>query len=355
MSDIELIATPDAATLASFDAVIDVRSPSEFAEDHVPGAINLPVLDDAERAEVGTIYVQDSRFKARRRGAALVARNVARHLETALADQPGSFRPLIYCWRGGQRSNAMATILSQVGWRTAVLFGGYRTYRRRVQQALYEETRELYLVLIDGATGSAKTAILGQLGSRGVQTLDLEDLAQHRGSLLGALPGRPQPSQKMFESRLLEALDGLDPSRPIVAEAESSKIGERMIPPMLWRPMTEAPRIVVKAPPAARARYLARVYAESVQDIDALEGLLHRLPGRHGRKTVAAWRALAEAGEFETLAGELIEAHYDPAYARSSRIETRRSLGTVEMAGLSDADQTEAADRIAALVGRFRP
>ena len=354
MSDIEVITTPDTATLARFDAIIDVRSPSEFAEDHVPGAINLPVLDDAERAEIGTIYVQDSRFKARRRGAAMVARNVARHLETALSDRPGSFQPLVYCWRGGQRSNAMATILAQVGWRTALLDGGYRTYRRRVKQALYDEARPLDLVLIDGATGSGKTEILGRLAARGLQTLDLEGLAEHRGSLLGALPGRPQPSQKMFESRLLSALDALDPARPILVEAESSKIGERMIPPVLWRPMTEAPRIVLKVPPEARAHYLARLYADSVTDIDALEGLLLRLPGRHGRKTVAAWRALAEAGELETLAAELIAAHYDPAYARSSRIETRRSLGAVEAPGLTEADQTAAAEKIEILVGKLR-
>ena len=249
---------------------------------------------------------------------------------------------------------AMATILAQVGWRTALLDGGYRTYRRRVKQALYDEARPLDLVLIDGATGSGKTELLGRLAARGLQTLDLEGLAEHRGSLLGALPGRPQPSQKMFESRLLSALDALDPARPILVEAESSKIGERMIPPVLWRPMTEAPRIVLKVPPEARAHYLARLYADSVTDIDALEGLLLRLPGRHGRKTVAAWRALAEAGELETLAAELIAAHYDPAYARSSRIETRRSFGAVEAPGLTEADQTAAAEKIEILVGKLR-
>ncbi len=178
MSDIEVIRTADAATLAVFDALIDVRSPSEFAEDHAPGAINLPVLDDAERAVVGTIYVQESRFRARRVGAALVARNIALHLETALADQPGSFRPLVYCWRGGQRSNAMATVLAQVGWRAAVLEGGYRTYRRHVKTQLYDRVADLKLIMLDGHTGSAKTAILGRVAARGVQTLDLEDLAQ---------------------------------------------------------------------------------------------------------------------------------------------------------------------------------
>ena len=351
MSDIEVIATADPKTLARFDMIIDVRSPSEFAEDHIPGAVNLPVLDDEERASVGTVYVQDSRFKARRMGAALVARNVARHLETALADRSGAFQPLIHCWRGGQRSNAMATILSQVGWRTAVLEGGYRTYRRRVKARLYDEPMALNLIAIDGHTGSAKTEILGRLAARGLQTLDLEDLAAHRGSLLGALPGRPQPSQKMFESRLLEALEGLDPTRPTLVEAEASKIGERMIPPALWRPMTEAPRITLDVPAEARARYLAGVYADSVQDLDALEALFARMPGRHGRKRIAAWRALAGAGDLDALAGELIELHYDPAYGRVAGLDTRPRIGAVQIGELTDSEQEAAADRIAAMVG----
>ena len=354
MSDIEVIATPDAVTLARFDMIIDVRSPSEFAEDHVPGAVSMPVLDDEERAKVGTIYVQDSRFKARRIGAALVARNVAQHLETDLADKLGAFQPLIYCWRGGQRSNAMATILAQVGWRTAVLAGGYQTYRRQVKTRLYDERRELDLILIDGHTGSAKTEILGRLAARGGQTLDLEGLARHRGSLLGALPGCPQPSQKMFESQLLTAIDALDPSRPILVEAESSKIGERMIPPMFWDAMVKAPRITLEVPAAERARYLARGYADSVEDLGALGALLARLPGRHGSKTIAAWQSMAEAGDLETLSAALIEAHYDPAYARAMRSEARRRLGTVELGDLTESDQEAAVDRIAALVSTYQ-
>ena len=350
MSDIEVIRTADAATLAVFDALIDVRSPSEFAEDHAPGAINLPVLDDAERAVVGAIYVQESRFRARRVGAALVARNIALHLETALADQPGSFRPLVYCWRGGQRSNAMATVLAQVGWRAAVLEGGYRTYRRHVKTQLYDRVADLKLIMLDGHTGSAKTAILGRVATRGVQTLDLEDLAQHRGSLLGALPGRPQPSQKMFESRLLQAMERLDPARPVVVEAEASKIGERMAPPALWQLMIKAPRITLEVPPDARARYLAGVYAEIVSDLDALEALLARLPGRHGRKAVAAWRAMAEAGDLVALAGSLIEAHYDPAYGRAASLDARPRLGTIGVPDLTESDQEAAADRIAAML-----
>ncbi|MDP3852715.1 tRNA 2-selenouridine(34) synthase MnmH [Phenylobacterium sp.] len=340
----------DAASLARFDAIIDVRSPGEFAEDHIPGAVNLPVLTDAERAEVGTIYVQQSRFLARRIGAAHVARNIARHLETALADRTGDFAPLVHCWRGGQRSTAMATILSQVGWRTTLLAGGYRTYRRAVQERLYDAQTPLRLVLLDGHTGSAKTEILGRLAARGVQTLDLEGLAGHRGSLFGAIAGQPQPSQKMFESRLLAALDALDLARPIVVEAESSKIGDRMTPPMLWRAMMGAPRIEIAVPVPERARYLVTAYRDIVEDRARLEEAFARLPVHPSTKRLAGWRAMADAGAFADLAQALIELHYDPAYERSARKDTRPRLDLIELAALDDAAQSAAADRIAALV-----
>jgi tRNA 2-selenouridine synthase len=354
LPDIQNIPAADRASLSPFDAIIDVRSPSEFAEDHVPGAVSLPVLDDAERARVGTIYVQDSRFLARRIGAALVARNIARHLEGALAERPADFRPLIYCWRGGQRSNAMATVLSQVGWRVGVLAGGYRTWRRHVKARLYDETPALKLVLIEGRTGSAKTEMLARLAARGVQTLDLEGMAEHRGSVFGGFAGRPQPSQKMFESRLVEALDGLDLSRPIVVEAEASKVGDRMVPPALWKAMTSAPRIALTAPAEARVRYLARHYADVICDRAWFDQALARLPSNPGRKLIAEWRALAESGDLEALAAGLIERHYDPSYDRAAGKDARARLATLELPGLEEADQEEAAERIARIVRRGR-
>lgn len=350
MSEIEVVSAADPATLAPYDAVIDVRSPAEFAEDHVPGAISLPVLSNEERAEVGTLYVQVSRFTARKVGAAIIARNVARHLETALRDREGAFRPLIYCWRGGQRSGAMATILAQIGWRTAVLKGGYKTYRRWVQTRLYDERPALKLVLLEGRTGSGKTELLGRLAAQGVQTLDLEGLAEHRGSVFGGLVGRPQPSQKLFESRLLAALDGLDASRPIVVEAEASKVGDCMTPPALWSAMTAAPRIAVVAPAQARAAYLAGHYADIVSDRAVFEASLQRLPTFPGRKAIARWLELADVGDLATLAGELIETHYDPSYDRAARKDPRPRLGEVALAGLDPASQGAAADEIARLV-----
>ncbi|MCA3734275.1 tRNA 2-selenouridine(34) synthase MnmH [Phenylobacterium sp.] len=348
MSGPETVASADAATRARFDMVIDVRSPGEFAEDHVPGAVNLPVLDNAERAEVGTLYVQKSRFLARKVGGAYVARNIAGHLLGALADQPGGFRPLVYCWRGGMRSGAMAHILSQVGWRVGVLAGGYRTYRREVTARLYDSPPGFRALVLDGPTGSGKTEVLRRLPALGVQVLDLEGLAGHRGSLLGALPGQSQPAQKMFESRLLAALEALDLSRPVVIEAESSKVGERMVPPAVWSAMSEAPAFHLSAPPEARAAYLAGVYAESARDVEALMALLSRLPSKPGARRLAEWRSLLEAGDLEPVALGLVESHYDPAYRRSSRQHERQPLGALDLAEVSPAGLDRAAEAVAA-------
>jgi len=345
--DIEVITTAGAADVARFDAIIDVRSPAEFAEDHVPGALNLPVLDNEERAEVGTIYVQQSAFLARRIGAAKVARNVALHLETALKDRPPNFKPLVYCWRGGQRSNAMATILSQVGWRTALLAGGYKTYRRAVQARLYDESWPLKLVLIDGGTGSGKTAILQRLAGRGVQTLDLEGLANHRGSLFGGFADAPQPHQKMFESRLLAALAALDPARLVLAEAESSKIGDINLPPAVWGLMKEAPRVEIVAPLGERARYLATAYGDIARNRGALEEAFRRLPTHPGRERLESWRALVETGDHAALAQALVELHYDPAYARGRKKDARPRLRTVMLETLDAAGLDRAADAVA--------
>ena len=340
-------ASPD--TLRAFDEVIDVRSPGEFAEDHLPGAVNLPVLDDAERARVGTIYVREDPFLARRLGAALVARNVARHLEGALAGRGGAWRPLLYCWRGGQRSRAMATVLEQVGWRVGLLHGGYRTYRRGVVEALYGGPPLADVVLLDGGTGVGKTELLARLERLGVQTLDLEGLAEHRGSLLGALPGRPQPSQKLFESRLASATARLDPARPLVVEAESSKVGDLIVPPRLWRAMAEAPAVRVEAELPARARRLVELYGDAARDHGAFASALDRLPRHIPREQVAQWRGRLAAGELHDLARELIETHYDPAYARGRPAE-RRLLGRVSTGEGGEGDLDGAAARIAGLL-----
>ena len=329
----------------AFDAIIDVRSPAEFAIDHIPGAINLPVLDDAQRAAVGTEYVQGSKFLARRTGAAMVARNIADHLEGALADRGGSFQPLIYCWRGGQRSGAMATVMDQVGWPVTVIHDGYQAWRRQVTAALYDEPIAHRLVLLDGPTGSGKTALLTTLAGQGAQTLDLEALAAHRGSLFGALPGG-QPSQKAFETRLHDALARLGASRPVIVEAESSKIGARVVPPSLWAAMSAAPVIELTVPLAARVAHIVETYAGIAADPDALDKALTRLPRHHAKASVAEWRAMAARGEIAELARQLIEAHYDPAYLRTGQTRGRPVLAQVDVTDLTRSGLGAAAQAV---------
>jgi len=330
------------------DMVIDVRAPAEFAEDHIPGAVNLPVLSDAERAQVGTIYVRQSAFSARRIGAALVAANAARHLQGPLAAMEGSWQPLIYCWRGGQRSGAFATILDQVGWRVHLIDGGYRSYRRQVTGLLYDSSLPHRLRIIDGGTGTAKTALLHALGEAGAQILDLEGLAGHRGSLFGAL-GAGQPAQKMFESRLASALMALDPNRLTWIEGESSKIGARMVPPALWSAMGQAPRIEVTAPMDARAAFLATAYADLTEDPHRLAALIDQLRGYHAREVIEAWQALAQAGAWQALAAGLMAAHYDPRYLKSQG----RAAQTPEQVALGALDPSTLANTAQDLIARF--
>ncbi|EPX85347.1 tRNA 2-selenouridine(34) synthase MnmH [Salipiger mucosus] len=329
-----------------FDTVIDVRSPAEFAEDHVPGAINLPVLDNEERARVGTIYKQQSPFLARKLGAALVFRNAAAHIEGPLAHHEGGWRPLVYCWRGGQRSGALTWMLQQIGWRADVVEGGYRTYRRLVSHALYDAPLRHRLVQLGGHTGTAKTALLPRLESRGLQVIDLEGLARHRGSLLGDMPGG-QPSQKEFETNLAVALERLDPARPVVVEAESSKIGQILLPPSLWAAMKDAPWIEVSAPIDERAAYLDAAYDDILSDGERLKAQLAPLRYHRGHALVDAWEGLIDAGERIALCRSLAADHYDPAYDKSMSAVRPSVLQRFEADSLDGAGLDALADRIA--------
>ncbi|WP_425092896.1 tRNA 2-selenouridine(34) synthase MnmH [Tropicimonas sp. S265A] len=332
------------------DEIIDVRSPAEYAEDHVPGSINLPVLTDTERAQVGTIYKQESPFKARKIGAALVAQNAARHLQTHLADKPGNYRPLVYCWRGGQRSNAFAAILSQIGWRAQVVGGGYKTYRRLVVDALYDQPFPCPVILLDGDTGSGKTDILNRLPALGWQVLDLEGLARHRGSVLGAYT-QAQPSQKGFESALAMGVERLDPTRPVVVEAESSRVGEINLPPMLWAAMCAAPRLVIEVPRPARARYLVKAYDDlSLQDASERLMQLRRL---HGAARLAEWQEMLSQKRFEALALSLMEVHYDPVYRRGRKGHVAHTLALPDTALLPDTIESTARS-VAEALGQIR-
>lgn len=338
----------------TYDDIIDVRSPSEFAEDHIPGAINLPVLSDEERVVVGTIYVQESSFKAKRIGAALVARNAADHIEQRLADKSGAWKPLVHCWRGGQRSGSFASILQQIGWRADVLEGGYKAYRRLVVDLLYKQSLPHRMILIDGNTGTAKTEILGHLADAGAQVLDLEGMAAHRGSLFGAVKGG-QPSQKMFESRLAAAVTKLDPKKPVFVEAESNKIGDLLIPSSFWKSMINASRITIKAPAEARSEFLLRSYSDLLDDTDLLLQRVRALKDYHSKEQISEWENCVAEQQFLQLAQSLMEQHYDPRYAKTYARREKVELGAIELLSLDTKTlRTKAAPDVLKLAG-LRP
>ena len=303
---------------SDFDAIIDARTPAEFAEDHIPGAISAPVLYDVERAEVGTLYKQVSAFEAKKVGAELIARNVARHIKILFSDKAKTWRPLVYCWRGGKRSGAMAQVLREIGWEAKTLEGGYKAYRRWVVAQLETVPSGFNFIVIHGPTGSGKSRLLAALARQGGQVLDLEGLAAHRGSVLGGLPNQPQPAQKMFESRVLAALQRLDASRPVFVEGESKKIGELQVPDALIAGMRASPCIRVETAIETRVTLLMEEYGHFLTDQRALAAQLDCLVALHGREKIAEWKALGERGEFREGVRRLLLQHYDPAYKRSS-------------------------------------
>ncbi len=298
----------------TFDEIIDVRAPLEFAEDHISGAINLPVLNDQERAEVGTIYKQVSSFDARKIGAGLVSKNIAGHLESHFADKPKGYRPLIYCWRGGQRSGSMATILSEVGWAVSLIDGGYRAYRRQVSASIEALSPQLKTVVLNGYTGAGKTLVLKAIRELGGQVLDLEGLAQHKGSVFGGDLHAPQPAQKRFESLIYDTISGFDLSLPVYVEAESAKIGRMNLPNPLWQQMKQSTIFEIDSPLDARADYLTGDYEEWLNDPDRVTATIDRLTGYHANNKIAEWKGMVQSGEWRALIADLLAEHYDKCY-----------------------------------------
>ena len=327
------------ADLAPCDTVIDARSPSEFAIDHVPGAINCPVLSDDERRIVGTLYKQQGAFEARRVGGAMVAANLAAHLRDAFVDKPREWKPVVYCWRGGLRSAAMVQWLRLVGWDARQLDGGYKTWRRHVIATIESRAPLLPFRVVCGPTGSAKTRVLQALAALGEQVLDLEACASHKGSVLGTMPGLTQPSQKQFETRVAQAIIGFDASRPVYVESESRKIGRIALPTPLLDRLRASPCIAIAASTDARLAYLLSDYAYLGDDREALAMKLALLHGLQSNETLARWQEWARGGELAPLFSELMTLHYDPLYARSQHgnFPQLRDARRVEAERLDDA------------------
>ena len=339
-----------------YSEIIDVRSPGEFAEDHLPDAINLPVMDNEQRAKVGTIYQQVSPFQARKIGAAIVSENIAQHLTSHFVQKDKDYSPLVYCWRGGQRSRSLALILSEIGWHVTLLEGGYKTYRAYVRQQLETLPQKFTYKIICGLTGTGKTQILRRMAQQGFQVLDLEKLANHRGSLLGQEWDKnnqaqaasstsfvPQPSQKLFESSLLQELQKFDFQKVVWLESESNKIGKIYLPSSLWNLMKQANCVEVKLPQNVRVEQLLETYPHLTNNPDCLKEKLQNLKNLHSQKIIEEWFELIDAGKYYTLVEELLTLHYDPSYHRSMsksyypRVEksvsiTDLSVGSIDMA-----------------------
>lgn len=338
--------------ITSHRDVIDVRTPAEFAIDHIPGATNLPVLSDAERVEVGTLHAQVSPFAARRRGAALVARNIAAILDM-LADQPREFAPLVYCWRGGQRSRSLVHVMNEVGWRAVALQDGYKAWRTHVIENIDRLGGAPDYRVVCGLTGSGKSHLIEALGRAGAQVLDLESLARHRGSLLGDLPGDPQPSQKAFETGLMVALQAFDPARPVFVESESRRIGRVQVPDSILARMRASPAIRIEMPLPLRVELLMRDYDHFIDDTAALEARLAPLVPLCGRAAVEHWLSLSRAGHARELVHALLSEHYDPTYARAIQRNFPRNADAqvVALSGIEAADFDVAAHQ---LIGAVR-
>ena len=318
VANVRPISVVNVAQLTDFDEVIDVRSPAEFAEDHVPGAINCPVLDNDERARIGTLYKQASPFEAKKAGAALVSRNIARHLEETFPGRPKNWRPLIYCWRGGTRSGAMTHIFRQIGWDAFQLDGGYKAYRRHVVAELATLPEKFEFRVVCGLTGSGKSRLLEAMSEQGAQVLDLEQLAAHRGSVLGSLPDTPQPSQKMLESGIWWQLSRMNPLRPVFVEAESRKIGELRVPEWLIERMWVSPCVRLEVTWPARVALLCEDYRHFIDEPLRLFEKLDCLVALYSRDRIEEWKELARTGRWNDLVADLLVNHYDPAYTRST-------------------------------------
>jgi tRNA 2-selenouridine synthase len=305
--------------LDTFSAVIDARSESEYALDRLPSAVNWPTLTDQERHIIGTEYAQVNAFEAKKRGAALAAKNIATHIEREVITLPKKWKPLIYCWRGGKRSGSLSMVLSEIGFEVSLIDGGYKAFRAAIVKDISRLVQRLHFRVICGPTGSGKTRLLQALLAEGAQVLDLEALAEHRSSVLGLIPGQQQPSQKQFDMRVWDALRRLDPARTVWAESESKKVGNVSIPEELMLSLRNSPCARIDLPIEERVTLLMEDYAFYVQDPEFFCQRLNVLRDLRGHAVVQQWQQQVRSGQVANVVRELLQLHYDPGYLSSTR------------------------------------
>ncbi len=301
--------------------LIDVRSPAEFARGHIPGAGNIPLLDDDERHEVGKKYVQTGREEAIELGLELVGPKMALLAQAAKKLTTDKQRG-VYCWRGGMRSEKMAWLFELSGLQCTVLDGGYKAYRKRIM-ADFERMEQL--ILIQGPTGSGKTEILKALGDSGQQVIDLEALAHHRGSAFGHLGQPEQPTSQQFQNDIHAAMRDFDLSQPVFIEAESANIGKVSLPDPLWAKMKQSPVIHIDIARPARFDHLMEMYGHF--PVDMLLESVRRIAGHLGGRRLAAVTDMLERGAVDEAVAEVLD-YYDTSYERSRKHHLKEIIFT---------------------------
>jgi tRNA 2-selenouridine synthase len=288
-------------------SVIDVRSPGEFEQGHIPGAVNIPLFDNEERAIVGTIYKQESRQAAVLKGMEIVGPKMSEMI--ALAQTYSRHNSIfVHCWRGGMRSGFVATLLEMYGLSTFTLKGGYKLFRRAVLGG-FENPR--HIVLLGGKTGSGKTLILKKLAEKGAQVIDLEGLAHHKGSAFGALGEKEQPTQEQFENELFVRLTRLNDAEPLWLEDESRLIGKKVIPGPLWEQMRAAKVIFIQLSFEERLKHISNGYGQF--PTEQLKASVLKISKRLGPEQTKNAIAALEENDIRT-AFEYCLHYYDKTY-----------------------------------------
>tara|TARA_B100000131_G_C18020991_1_gene574566 strand:- start:102 stop:1145 length:1044 start_codon:yes stop_codon:yes gene_type:complete len=328
-----------------FNQIIDVRSPDEFLEDHIPEAINLPVLNNSERSKVGKIYKQESRIKAKILGASIISKNISRFLLNDLKNIPTHWEYLIYCWRGGQRSRSLALILNEIGYNVSVLSGGYKNYRSKIIQDL-KKVSDYKFFVIQGKTGTGKTKIIQELIKRNAQAIDLENLAQHRGSLLGKELNVVQPSQKLFESSLHKNLESFTTSSPIFIESESSKIGKLHLPKNFWHHIKNSKRISLEVPINERTRFLIKDYKHLINNSSLIEPFLKNIRSKVQNELFSFLLKKVEKKQWKEFVETVLINYYDPKYEFSHAQNINNVIYSYKLNNFSKKNILELVEKI---------
>ena len=318
--------------------IIDVRSPSEYRKGHIPNAINMPLFNDEERAEVGTLYKQKSKKAAILRGLDIAGSKMSSFVQEAqqlIRDKEVA----VHCWRGGKRSGSVATLLEFMGFKVVVVKGGYKAYRNLILNTFKE--RKLKLIVLGGKTGSGKSIALQKMKEAGEQVLDLEGLAHHKGSAFGALGEEPQPTVEQFENNLYEAFIKLDMNRRVWIENESKSIGRVYVPDGLWFQMNEAHFLEMDIPFEKRVELLIELYGNFSKDelIGSLTKISKRLGGLNMKNAIQAY----ENDDLKT-ATEIALNYYDKAYQHAADKKNFKTKYLIEIS--MDNVEKAAADLI---------